>query len=117
MAQAIDRGWVNIWDPLVRCGHWTLVAAFAAAYLSAQEESGGPDQLHVLRCSGDRCRSLWTGVHPSDRLLPAVKVPVMYVASAARRHWLKHLGMNGGSSNSAPMTVPMPSDTARCVPC
>ena len=33
--------------PPVRFGHWALVAAFAVAYLSAEQEAGSPAPLHV----------------------------------------------------------------------
>ena len=36
-----------VWDPVVRFGHWALVAAFAIAYLRAEEEASEPDLLHV----------------------------------------------------------------------
>lgn len=34
----------NVWDPLVRFFHWTLVATFITAYITAEEES----ELHIL---------------------------------------------------------------------
>ncbi len=29
--------YIKVWDPLVRVGHWTIVAAFIVAYLSGEE--------------------------------------------------------------------------------
>ncbi|MBI5451616.1 MAG: cytochrome b/b6 domain-containing protein [Gammaproteobacteria bacterium] len=34
---------IKVWDPLVRIGHWSLVALFAIAYLSGDEDS----DLHI----------------------------------------------------------------------
>lgn len=42
MADVTNTAMVRVWDPLIRVGHWGLVAFFATAYLS----EGKPQWLH-----------------------------------------------------------------------
>ncbi len=38
---------IYVWDPMVRASHWVLVAAFAIAFLGAEDKAEGPSGLHV----------------------------------------------------------------------
>ena len=47
MSSTTQAAWIKVWDPVVRYGHWALAAAFAIADLSAEDEGGEADLLHV----------------------------------------------------------------------
>jgi cytochrome b len=91
---------VAVWDPVVRYGHWLLVAAFALAYLSAEEESGGPDPLHVWGGYAVGIivvlRVLWGFVGPQPaRFTDFVYGPVMairYLIDLVRGRSRRYLG-------------------------
>lgn len=38
------QGWVKVWDPLVRIGHWVLAGGFLTAYLTAEDNT----DMHVV---------------------------------------------------------------------
>jgi len=43
MAERAETAMAQVWDPLIRIGHWVLVAGFATAFLT----EGEPEWLHV----------------------------------------------------------------------
>ena len=102
---------VRVWDPLVRIFHWSLVAAFATAWLSA-EESG-----HVHRLAGYVVlglvgfRLVWGVVGSRHaRFVDFVKGPgavLRYIAEMRRGRPARHLGHNpaGGAMVIALLTL------------
>jgi cytochrome b len=98
---------VAVWDPVVRIGHWALVAAFAIAYFSAEEEGGTPEPLHVwggyVVGAIVALRILWGFVGPnyarfSDFVcgpIAAIRYLIDLVAGHARRFEQKADGQRG----------------------
>jgi len=88
---------VRVWDPLVRIFHWSLVIAFATAWLSA-EESGRIHRLAgyvVLGLIGFRL--VWGVIGtPHARFAAFVRGPgaVLRYLGALRRRPARHLGHN-----------------------
>ena len=91
---------VAVWDPFVRLGHWALVAAFAIAYLSAEEEGGTPHALHVwggyVVGAIVVLRALWGFAGPkyarfSDFFCGPVAA-IRYLKDLAAGHARRHLG-------------------------
>jgi cytochrome b len=88
---------VRVWDPLVRLFHWSLVAAFATAFLAEEGET-----LHnvagyvVLGLIGFRL--IWGFVGPRHArfadFVPTRRQLVAYLASLARSRPERHLGHN-----------------------
>lgn len=89
---------VSVWDPLVRLGHWGLVATFAIAWFTAEEN----EQVHVLAGYGLAAivlvRLVWGVVGPrrarfADFVRPPAQV-LAYLRGLATGAAPRHLGHN-----------------------
>lgn len=89
---------VRVWDPAVRLFHWSLVAAFAAAYLSGDEWMSLHVNAGYLIGALLIFRILWGYLGPRharfrDFVRPPAEV-VAYLRQAARLSAPRHLGHN-----------------------
>ena len=89
---------IRVWDPAVRLFHWSLVAAFAAAYLSGDEWMSLHVNAGYLIGALLVFRILWGYVGPRharfrDFVRPPAEV-VAYLRQAARLSAPRHLGHN-----------------------
>lgn len=87
---------IRVWDPVVRIGHWVLVAGFATAYLT----EGEPEWLHTLAgyaiAVTVAVRILWGFVGPerarfSDFVTGPEKV-LAYLAALLTGRAERHIG-------------------------
>jgi len=102
---------VRVWDPFVRLFHWGLVAAIAAAWLTAEEAERAHELVGwaVLVLVG--LRLLWGGIGPRharfDRFLRAPGAVVAYLRGLPHGTSPRHLGHNpaGGAMALALIVV------------
>lgn len=96
MGRPVETAPVRIWDPLIRIGHWVLVAGFATAWLT----EGEPEWLHVSAgyaiAATVVLRVLWGVVGPrparfSDFVTGPGRV-VAYLRDLASGRAERHLG-------------------------
>lgn len=87
---------VKVWDPMVRYGHWSLVALFAAAYFTEDELLG----VHIWAGYGIAAivvaRLVWGFIGPrharfADFVYPP-RVVLNYIADLARLRGRRYLG-------------------------
>ncbi|MDR9394206.1 MAG: cytochrome b/b6 domain-containing protein [Roseovarius sp.] len=111
MTVSDNKNMVRVWDPLVRIGHWVLVAAFATAYLT----EGDPEWLHSYAGYAIAVtlglRVLWGLVGPrSARFSDFVTGPARvftYLRDLAAGRATRHLGHSpaGGAMTVALLVI------------
>lgn len=89
---------VRVWDPLVRVFHWSLVASFAVAWVTAEDWEGLHEWAGYAAAALIGFRILWGLVGPKyARFSQFVRSPgaVMdYLRSAINRSERRYLGHN-----------------------
>jgi cytochrome b len=91
-------GWVRVWDPLVRLFHWSLVATFAFAFLTAEEWDAGHEAAGYVVAGLIAFRVLWGIVGPrharfADFLYRPATV-IAFVRDSLRMRAARYLGHN-----------------------
>jgi cytochrome b len=87
---------VRVWSPLIRFGHWTLVAAFAIAYLTEDDLLQVHTWAGYVAAGAVAVRLLWGVVGPAqDRFSRFLRPPgevFRYLADAVRFRSPRYIG-------------------------
>lgn len=92
------EGMIRVWDPFVRVFHWGLVAAFALAWLTAEESETAHETIGYVAAGLIAVRIVWgfSGLHYA-RFAEFVRAPdavVVYLRDIAAGREKRHLGHN-----------------------
>jgi cytochrome b len=87
---------VRVWSPVIRIGHWTLVTAFAVAYLTEDDLLQVHNWAGYVAAGAVLVRLLWGVVGPEqDRLSHFLRPPgevLSYLADAVRLRSRRYIG-------------------------
>ena len=92
------EGMIRVWDPFVRVFHWGLVAAFAVAWLSAEEAEGLHEAVGYAAAALIAARIVWGFAGPHyARFAEFVKGPdkvIAYLRDILAGREKRHIGHN-----------------------